>query len=277
MERQITIIGNGYIGSAISSALSDHFDIRVLSRGDTHCEERIAELVPPDSIIINAAGFSGRKNIDDCEEEFDATLRDNFDLSRMIADVSFRRRARLIQLSTGCIYDGDQASLFYEDDVPNLLDGVYRLTKFMAESYVMRSAFEPISLRIRLPFDGRVHPRNLFSKLSAYPVLVNHTNSVTSVDDLVALIMFIMRKKHFASGIYHATNPHFVDTKFIATHLHLRNAWMNDARLDKLVKVKRSKCVLSSKKLFDAGFVFPFAPYAVAKAAESYRNSVNAR
>jgi len=278
MERHIAIIGSGYIGSAIAEKLAEHsIELHVLSREQTKTEEQIADQISACDFVINAAGFAGQKNIDDCEDHVEITMRDNLDLARMITDASSVTNTRLIHLSTGCVFDGDEFCEFTEDDQPNLLTGVYRQTKILAETFAMRNAHEPISLRIRLPFDGRVHDRNLFSKLSKYSTLVNHKNSVTCVDDLTSLILFIIRKKHFASGIFHATNPHFVTTRDIAEALKLRCAWMNDERLSKLVKIKRSQCVLSAQKLFNHGFFFPYAPHAVEKCAEIYRHAVASR
>jgi dTDP-4-dehydrorhamnose reductase len=271
MERKIALVGNGYIGSKLSLALGQHFEVEVLSRNITSNQTILTDALSRFDFVINAAGYAGETNIDDCEKEVVTTVESNFDLARRIALASHDTKIRMIQLSTGCVFEGDELCEFKEEDEPNLLNGVYRQTKALAESFVMTKAYRPIVARIRLPFDDRHHSRNLFTKLSAYPVLVNHKNSVTSVDDLADTVVQMCADFDFASDVYHVTNPHFVSTREIAEALKLDCDWMSDDKLNSIVKIRRSRCVLNTKKLYNAGVVIPFAPYAVAKCAEIYR------
>ena len=70
--------------------------------------------------LINAAGYTGKPNVDKCEVEKTETIRGNLMLPQMISIVSAIEGFHWLQVATGCIYDGDNRGQgFTEDDAPN--------------------------------------------------------------------------------------------------------------------------------------------------------------
>lgn len=98
-------------------------------------ENDIAEVKP--THVFNAAGVTGRPNVDWCETHKVETIRANVVGTLTLADVCRERGLLLLNYATGCIFEYDSAHPlgsgigFKEDDSPNFIGSFYSKTKAM--------------------------------------------------------------------------------------------------------------------------------------------------
>ncbi|VFQ84177.1 unnamed protein product [Cuscuta campestris] len=161
--------------------------------------------------VFNAAGVTGRPNIDWCETHKTETIRANVAGVLTLADVCKEYGLLLMNFATGCIFEYDDAHPagsgigFKEEDKPNFTASFYSKTKAMVEELLME--YENVcSLRIRMPISSDLkNPRNFISKISHYDKVVNIPNSMTILDELLP-ISIEMAKRNLR-GIWNFTNP----------------------------------------------------------------------
>ncbi|MDD5055772.1 MAG: sugar nucleotide-binding protein [Candidatus Peribacteraceae bacterium] len=209
------------------------------------------------SVVINAAGKTGRPNIDWCEEHKEETLRANVTGPLILLEECLKRGIRLVHLGTGCIYDGPPERIFTEEDPPNFFGSFYSLTK--ATSDMLLARFPVLQLRIRMPLDGTTNPRTLVMKLKKYRRLLDHPNSVTYLPDFFSALRTLIGRK--ATGIYNVVNPGTLSPykvmcryrEVVDSSVQFERLTLDD--LPTVVRAARSNCTLSCEKLKKEGIV----------------------
>lgn len=191
----ITLIGHGYIGSQIA----DYFEYHNLRFHHMHHQDKI----PLETdLVVNAAGFTGYQNVDDCEREVENTFMSNVAWPVKLSALPIP----IIHLSTGCIFN-DPNKIFNEEDKPNFGGNVYALSRKVMEEVLSPFMKKDYMLRIRLPFDGSLSPKNLLSKLHKYPTLYNmKLGSMSYVPDVVKTVYHIATQQP-RPGFYNVVNP----------------------------------------------------------------------
>ena len=87
--------------------------------------------------VFNAAGVTGRPNVDWCESHKVETIRANVVGTLTLADVCKQKNLLLVNFATGCIFEYDEAHPlgsgigFVEEDKPNFHGSYYSKTKAM--------------------------------------------------------------------------------------------------------------------------------------------------
>lgn len=87
--------------------------------------------------VFNAAGVTGRPNVDWCESHKVETIRTNVVGTLTLADVCREKGLVLINYATGCIFEYDSTHTlgsgvgFKEEDTPNFIGSFYSKTKAM--------------------------------------------------------------------------------------------------------------------------------------------------
>ncbi|GMP66118.1 hypothetical protein CsSME_00026602 [Camellia sinensis var. sinensis] len=87
--------------------------------------------------VFNAAGVTGRPNVDWCESHKTETIRTNVAGTLNLADVCRERGLLMMNFATGCIFEYDAAHPegsgigFKEEDKPNFIGSFYSKTKAM--------------------------------------------------------------------------------------------------------------------------------------------------
>jgi dTDP-4-dehydrorhamnose reductase len=103
-------------------------------------EEDIARVKP--SHVFNAAGVTGRPNVDWCESHKVDTIRANVVGTLTLADVCKQHNLLLVNYGTGCIFEYDEDHPlgsgigFKEEDTPNFFGSYYSRTKAMVSACV---------------------------------------------------------------------------------------------------------------------------------------------
>ncbi|KAH9798599.1 trifunctional UDP-glucose 4,6-dehydratase/UDP-4-keto-6-deoxy-D-glucose 3,5-epimerase/UDP-4-keto-L-rhamnose-reductase RHM1 [Citrus sinensis] len=184
--------------------------------------------------VLNAAGITGRPNVDWCESHRVETIRTNVMGTLTLADVCKEKNVLLMNFATGCIYEYDSmhpqgSSIgFKEDDEPNFTRSFYSKTKAMVTflSYLeifvlvicieclinfqvegLLKAYENVcTLRLRMPISSDLsNPRNFVTKLARYNKVVNIPNSMTVLDEMLPIAIEMARRN--CRGAWNFTNP----------------------------------------------------------------------
>ncbi|CAN6443598.1 unnamed protein product [Victoria cruziana] len=161
--------------------------------------------------VFNAAGVTGRPNVDWCETHKAETIRTNVVGTLNLADVCKEHGLLMMNFATGCIFEYDTAHPegsgvgFMEEDKPNFTGSFYSKTKAMVEELL--SEYENVcTLRVRMPISSDLsNPRNFITKITRYNKVVNIPNSMTILDELLPIS--IEMAKRDLRGIWNFTNP----------------------------------------------------------------------
>lgn len=91
--------------------------------------------------VLNAAGVTGRPNVDWCESHKPETIRTNVVGTLTLADVCKEHGILMINFATGCIFEYDSGHPlgsgigFKEEDTPNFIGSFYSKTKAMVRTF----------------------------------------------------------------------------------------------------------------------------------------------
>ncbi|CAM8962762.1 unnamed protein product [Rhodiola kirilowii] len=161
--------------------------------------------------VFNAAGVTGRPNVDWCESHKVETIRTNVVGTLTLADVCREKGLIVINYATGCIFEYDEKHPlgsgigFKEEDTPNFFGSFYSKTKAMVED-LLNNYDNVCTLRVRMPISSDLNnPRNFITKISRYEKVVDIPNSMTILDELLP-ISIEMAKRNL-TGIWNFTNP----------------------------------------------------------------------
>ncbi|KAK6132459.1 hypothetical protein DH2020_033759 [Rehmannia glutinosa] len=177
--------------------------------------------------VFNAAGVTGRPNVDWCETHKTETIRANVAGTLTLADVCRENGLLMMNFATGCIFEYDAKHPegsgigFKEEDKPNFTGSFYSKTKAMVEE-LLREYDNVCTLRVRMPISSDLNnPRNFITKISKYNKVVNIPNSMTILDELLP-ISIEMAKRNLR-GIWNFTNPgvKYIDSDFKWTNFTL--------------------------------------------------------
>ena len=189
----------GWIGQKLSSLLADPSshgyppNSRVII-GDARLENReslLAEITSHSPThVLNAAGVTGRPNVDWCESNKESTIRTNVVGTLNLADICSASSIHCTVFATGCIFEYDAAHQlgsgvgFTESDVANFDDSFYSKTKGMVEQLL--SCYQNcLVLRVRMPISDDLSGRNFITKILKYDRIVNIPNSMTVLTELL--------------------------------------------------------------------------------------------
>jgi dTDP-4-dehydrorhamnose reductase len=242
--------------------------------------------------VINAAGYTGKPNVDACETARADTFQGNTLFPQMVARVCLMTNTPLGHVSSGCIFSGAKVLLNGERAIKkNLSDlrlqqlfnkqpeAFYGFTEFDEPNFSFRSppcsfysgtkalaeeslrSFEHVYIwRLRIPFDEFDHPRNYLSKIQHYQKVYNNINSLSHRGDFVRACLDLWDSRA-PFGIYNVTNPGAVTTsevvesiKRILKSRRTFEFWKDDAEFYSTAnRAPRSNCILDVSKLLAAG------------------------
>jgi dTDP-4-dehydrorhamnose reductase len=260
---KIIILGSGYISQtyqnffnregvsyiALSRQKVDYTQYDILL---THLKQH-----RPD-FLINAAGFTGKGNVDDCEQNKASCYLANVELPLTIGYVCNELHLPWGQISSGCIFTGDNRGKgFTEEDEPNFSFkfnncSYYSGTKELSEKMLER--FKNLYIwRIRMPFSHINHPKNYLTKILTYSTLVDARNSLSNLEDFVRASYQLISRAPF--GTYNICNSGSITTREITEII--REKYPNKQfsffdtyeDFEKIVKAPRSNCVLDTSKI----------------------------
>jgi dTDP-4-dehydrorhamnose reductase len=164
-----------------------------------------------------------------------------------------------LHLGSGCIFYGPSPTPggWLEDDHANP-SAFYSRTKYAADLVLSRLPHVGVA-RLRMPIDEAPGVRNLITKLSRYPEVIDVENSVTVVADLMHAVARLVELR--ATGVFHVVNPGVMRHRdLLALYREIvdpshRYTLIGEAELvSRGLAVKaRSNCVLQSPRLAALG------------------------
>jgi dTDP-4-dehydrorhamnose reductase len=289
--------GTGYIGEAFVKELQRRkLEFINLSRSQVDYTrfDRLLEFLRArkPAFLINAAGYTGKPNVDACELDKAGTLLGNALLPATIAHACVAAGIPWGHISSGCIFSGAKISTggsvrvekdmtqpelhalaeqkspailgFTESDTPNFSFrdqpcSFYSGSKALGEE-AMAGIGQSYVWRLRIPFDEIDNKRNYLSKVQRYQKAYENVNSISHRADFVNACLDLWERRA-PFGTYNVTNPGFVTTRHVVGLIekHLKPArkfefWANDGEFYKIAaKTPRSNCVMDVSKLLAAG------------------------
>lgn len=275
----------GWIGGKISTLLTEqgHRVYAAQARlEDRESVERELDLYKPDR-VINAAGVTGRPNIDWCEDHKQETLRANIIGALTLADTCFKRDIHMTNFGTGCIYEYDSEHLVYsgkgfkEADEPNFAGSYYSKTKIMLDK-LLQDYPNVLNLRLRMPISDDLHERSFITKIIGYQKVVNIPNSMSVLTDLLPVSITMSLRK--LTGVYNFVNPRVISHNQI---LDLYKKYINPAfnytnftvqEQDRILKARRSNNELDAQKLLQEFPNIPCITESIVKVFERMQKSL---
>ena len=294
----ILLLGaSGYIGEAFAKELQRRkTSFMSLSRKETDYTnfEKLLDLLDSyePEFVINAAGYTGKPNVDACELDKAGTLVGNTLLPQTIAHACAAAGIPWGHVSSGCIYSGAKISEnekvrvendmtkpelhvlaenksaailgYNEIDAPNFSFrdqpcSFYSGTKALSEEAIAGIG-QSYVWRLRIPFDEFDNKRNYLSKVQRYAKVYENVNSISHRADFVKACLDTWELRA-PFGIYNVTNPGYVTTRHVVEQIekYLKPArkfefWKNDEEFYRqAAKTPRSNCVMDVSKLLAAG------------------------
>ena len=301
----IVLGGSGYIGTAFRRHL-ESAGLEYASVSRQRCnyydpaalDDLLCQTHP--RFLINAAGFTGRPNVDACELAKTECLLANAVLPGIIRAACERRGVPWGHISSGCIYSGTRpdGGGFHESDPPNfcfrmnqrvgLADSAhptgcsfYSGSKALGEELLV-AAERCYIWRMRMPSNHQDGERNYLSKLMRYDRLLDTRNSLSHLDECVAACL-----QSFTDGVpfgtYHVVNSGTLTTR--ETVDMIRNSGVCtkefhffDTETDFLhqaVKTPRSHCILDNAKALAAGLNLSNVADAMEKSLRDWRSAAS--
>ena len=294
----ILLLGaSGYIGEAFAKELQLRKQAFIpLARAQvdyTRFDSLLEFLrVNKPAFVVNAAGYTGKPNVDACELDQAGTLAGNTLLPQTIAHACAAANIPWGHVSSGCIFSGAKISApgtvrvekdmtkaelhalaegksaallgFTENDPPNFSFrdqpcSFYSGTKALGEE-AMTGIGQSYIWRLRIPFDEFDCKRNYLSKVQRYAKVYDNVNSISHRADFVKACLDTWELRA-PFGIYNVTNPGYVTTRHVVEQIEkiLKPArrfeyWANDAEFYRVAaKTPRSNCIMDTTKLLAAG------------------------
>jgi dTDP-4-dehydrorhamnose reductase len=263
--------GSGYVGTAYQALLTRKgIPFRNLRRAEVDYSNvatlRAVLLREKPAFLINAAGYTGKPNVDACELHKHECLFGNAVLPGIVADACAAAGVPWGHVSSGCIFTGSRPDGrgFTEADTPNFTFrtnncSFYSGTKALGEE-VLAGKPDLYVWRLRIPFDQHDNPRNYLTKLIRYPRLLAATNSVSQLEEFCAAT-FACWEKRVPFGLYNVTNPGHVTTHEVVEAIKKSGVAKKEFSFFKdetefmhlAAKTPRSNCTMDSSKLASVG------------------------
>ena len=312
----ILLLGStGYIGQAFAEELQKRMQpFTGLSRSQLDYTQFdlllkfLREKKP--SFVINAAGYTGKPNVDANETARAETLIGNTLFPQTLTHACLAAGIPWGHVSSGCIFSGAKVMLngklrvekdmtqpalkelvdenpgavhgFTETDTPNFSfrdppSSFYSGTKALAEEAIS-GVGQSFIWRLRIPFDEFDNPRNYLTKVQRYPKVYDNVNSISHRGDFVRACLDLWELKA-PFGIYNVTNPGFVTTRHVVEMIEkiLKpnrrfEFWKDDAEFYKVAaKAPRSNCVLDVSKIASAGVKIRPVEEAIERSLEDWK------
>lgn len=290
MTRALLLGASGFMGGYFARAMAARkMEVFPLARAEVdYCNfdvlrNHINKLGGID-YLVNAAGFSGKPNVDQCEIKRVETLEGNLLLPQMLSHLSAVEGFRWLQIGTGCVYTGDNGGKgFAEDDPPNFSFrqnncSFYSGVKAMAEAAIKNDSRCHVA-RLRIPFDEIDNPRNYITKLLTYPMTYDNVNSISHIGDFVRTCLDLY-DQDCPAGVYNMTNEGVVSTREVVAMIQeiltpnrKFEFYENDTDFYKVAKAPRSNCTLNVGKLASMGLTMRPARVALREALLNWKPS----
>ena len=241
----------GWIGTQFCDILKNtdiHFLEGVSRLDDNASVKNEIQTVNPTHVI----SFTGRTHggeyttIDYLEQKgkLQENIRDNLYSVLYLANVCKEMNIHYTYLGTGCIFEGNEDTLFHEDSKPNFFGSSYSVVKGFTDR-LMHDLFEEhvLNLRIRMPITNNSNPRNFITKITHYEKICSMPNSMTVLPELLPYIIDLMKMKKV--GTLNFTNPGVISHNEI---LEMYKTYVDSSFTWNNFSIEEQKLILKSER-----------------------------
>jgi len=230
-------------------------------------------------VVINAAGITGRPNIDWCEEHKLETVAGNVIGSLNVLQACQERNIYWVHFGSGCIFQGDSPDRKgWKENDEAVPPSFYSWTKYWADSILKN--FPVLIIRLRMPIDVEPSSRNLIDKLKKYSKIINNENSITVIPDFLDATKQLINKKRI--GVYHVVNPGTISPsrimevykEIVDPNYQFEVITDEDLYKQKLAVARRSNCVLNTDKLQKEGIVLKPIKERIKEVIKEYKKNL---
>ena len=216
--------------------------------------------------LINAAGYTGKPNVDACELAKTDCLDGNSVLPGTIRQVCEDLKITWGHVSSGCIFSGRKSDGggWTENDAPNFSFrsppcSFYSGSKALGEE-VLEGAENCYIWRLRIPFNEERSPRNYLQKLLNYDTLLEADNSISHLDEFCRKCVDSLENE-VEPGIYNMTNSGSITTGQVTDWMVEEGVTDKEFKffenenhfMENAARTPRSNCVLDTSKAERAG------------------------
>jgi len=294
----IILLGaSGYIGQAFARLLAERGETftsparKVLDYTRFEVLLGLLRETKP-AFLINAAGYTGKPNVDACEDARADTLQGNSLFPQTVAHACLEASVPWGHVSSGCIFSGakisqsgtvriekdltrpdlrelaerhpEQIHGYTEEDTPNFTFRQPPCSFYSGSKGLGEEAIQGIgghyTWRLRIPFDEQENSRNYLTKIQRYAKVYENVNSISHRGGFARACLDLWDKRA-SFGIYNVTNPGFITTRQVVGQIEkiLKpnrkfEFWKDDPEFYRVAaKTPRSNCVLDVSKLLSAG------------------------
>jgi len=271
----------GYFGSHFVEFFRNRGDEVLTERVDVRDRGEVRDFLAKNrpEVVLNAVGRTGVPNVDWCETHRSETAEVNVcgAINLVVACEEFG--IFFAHIGSGCVYSGDNGGAgFSEADAPNFDGSFYSRTKAVSEKLIDEiSGGRALQFRVRIPIEGRSHPKNVIDKLLKYDRLISVENSFTVVEDFIPAAVELIDRRE--AGIFNMTNVGSMDHRFFMEKYReivdpsRSFEYMSLADLDKITTAPRSNCVLDVSKRENLGISMPEVRGRIPELMKNYKNS----
>jgi dTDP-4-dehydrorhamnose reductase len=261
---------NGFVSKVFSKIYKDSMELTKIGRDDFdyYNKDSLYEFLTRNNVnfLVNAAGYTGKPNVDACELAKNECLLGNAVLPGIIREVCEDLKIPWGHVSSGCIYSErrQDGKGWTEEDEPNFSFrsspcSFYSGSKALGEE-VLEGAENCFVWRLRIPFNHEPSPRNYLQKLLNYENLLEAENSVSHLEEFCQKCIECFTKE-IEPGIYNMTNPGSITTSQVTewmikeglTEKKFNFFKTEEEFMEKAAKTPRSNCVLDTTKAENAG------------------------
>jgi dTDP-4-dehydrorhamnose reductase len=229
LKRLLILGASGLLGSKLFAQAAGRYEVRgtynpdvdgrtawrlePLDIGSKDEVGRLFDKLRPECVILAAA----MTNVDACEKKPFLANRVNASGPELVARSCKKLGARLVHVSTDCIFDGTKSRRYTEDDIPRPIS-VYGSTKLAGEKAVLSTVPEAVIAR-----PAALYGWNSIEDKENFVVWVlkklrtkqratmfdDQWISPTFADDLANALLELLEKE--VSGVWHASGPDCLD------------------------------------------------------------------
>ncbi len=202
--------GAGQVGVAIQKLLADHQG-EFLSTDKINMDitkqkevDRVMDAYNPD-LVLHCAAYT---NVEQAEQEETLCRRINVLGTKNVAISAYRKKAKLVYLSTDYVFDGRKETPYDTTDFPHPIN-VYGQSKYEGELVVQDLLKEHFIVRTSWLFGGygRDFVKTMLSvgnSQEEVKVVCDQWGSPTYIPDLARWLLALMQTEQY--GIHHVTN-----------------------------------------------------------------------
>jgi 3,5-epimerase/4-reductase len=202
--------GQGWIGNQFCTILNNQNETVIIAKSradnETLVEKELLETNPDRVVSLIGRTFGpGFNTIDYLEQKgkLVENMKDNLYGPIVLSMLCTKHGFHFTYLGTGCIFNGFEG--YDEDSKPDFFGSSYSTVKGYTDRIMHFFDNSVLNVRIRMPINNDVNPRNFITKIMNYPKICSISNSMTVLPTMLPIMIDMAKNK--LTGTINLTNP----------------------------------------------------------------------